>query len=57
MPTTATHNTLPAGAHNRRSALTPLCALLAAIGLCHPASADTWTWTGSASGNWSNPAN
>ena len=32
-------------------------ALLAAIGLCHPASADTWTWTGAASGNWSDPAN
>jgi fibronectin-binding autotransporter adhesin len=58
VPNTATHNTRrPAGVRNRRRALTPLCALLAAIGLCHPAGADTWTWTGGASGNWSDPAN
>lgn len=54
MPTTATR---PACTRNRRRALSPLCALLATIGLCHPASADTWTWTGGASGNWSDPAN
>ena len=56
VPTTATP-TRHVGTRHRRRALTPLCALLAAIGLCHPASADTWTWTGAASGNWSDPAN
>jgi len=56
VPTTATP-TRPAGARNRRRALTPLCGLLAGIGLCHPASADTWTWTGANSGNWSDPVN
>lgn len=56
MPTTTT-TTRPAGALDRRRALSPLGALLAAIGLCHPAMADTWTWTGAANGNWSDPAN
>ena len=58
VPTTATLlRPADAGTRSRHRALTPLCALLAAIGLCHPASADTWTWTGAASGNWSDPAN